>query len=164
MTLTPAQQYNIIFGTLSFPIAQWQLTAHRSSLANPDCATCNRGGRLCSAFVSYFYRFRQTRYFNIYRTDLHQISIVDRTMSTDERYAVSFQIPKGRCRGNQFFRFYRLLSTEFGSRAIRQMAAYIRSASAALGAGEPISSNQQTARGQVGGLPTGFALHLVSVS
>ena len=50
-----------------------------------------------------FSDFSQTNYLNIYRTDLHEICRIGRTLSVDERSEVIFcRFLKGRCRGNQF--------------------------------------------------------------
>jgi len=43
-----------------------------------------------------------TNYLSIYRTDLHEICRIGRTLAADERPIVIFRSLKGRCRGNQF--------------------------------------------------------------
>ena len=50
---------------------------------------------LCSACVLLFNDFCRYNYLKIYRTNLHQVCRVGRTVAVDERSEVSFLIPHG---------------------------------------------------------------------
>jgi len=63
----------------------------QASSANPLCVKRRRGGLLCFADVFlHFIGFRQTHYLNIYRTDLHEICRIGRTLAVDERCYVYY--------------------------------------------------------------------------
>jgi len=68
--------------------------AQLTLLFHPLCAKRSRGG-LCFAdvlfFKDIFTDFCQTKYLNVYRTDLHEICRICRTLAADERSEVIFQ-------------------------------------------------------------------------
>jgi len=62
-------------------------------LVHPLCAKRRRGGFMfcwCFIFLYIFIDFCQTSYLNIYRTDLHGICSIGRTLTADERPEVIF--------------------------------------------------------------------------
>jgi len=60
-----------------------------------------RGGLMFRRMFYFFYKylsdFCQTKYLNIYRTDLHEICRTGRTLAVGKRFETTLQSPNGHC-------------------------------------------------------------------
>jgi len=130
-------------------------------------------------FNIYFCDFFQTNYLNIYRADLHEICVIGRTLAVDEQTGAIFSIPQGTLPWQPIFwakstlfrhlvvrmTFARAAPPAFNNMGNcyaghRQTNYPTRWTQANQLADQLIEINRRQDR-KAGGLPSGFALHLV---